>query len=139
MEMPDIGSIVDIVIEIPRGSRVKRRMDGTVEYASPVPVPFDYGAIPGIVSGDGDPLDAIVLGGPRPVGTWLSLPVRAIVPFTDAGRDDPKLVCSHHPLTEADRRLVRRFFWWFSRGKWLVNALRGASGRTVAGAMLVDD
>ncbi|MEN0064096.1 MAG: inorganic diphosphatase [Myxococcota bacterium] len=134
MEMPEIGSIVDIVIEIPRGSRVKHRLDGSVEYASPLAVPFDYGSVPGLLSGDGMPLDAIVLGGPRPVGTWLSLPVRGIVPFVDAGLDDPKLVCSKAPLTSEERRLVERFFWWFSRGKWVVNLLRQGDGRTRAGA-----
>jgi len=130
MEMPGIGATVDIVIEIPRGSRIKRRRDGTVEYASPWPVPFDYGSVPATRSDDGDPLDAIVLGGPRPVGTRLSVPVRAVVPFVDAGHRDPKLVCSEHPLTEADERLVRRFFWWFARLKRMVNAWRGAGGPT---------
>lgn len=136
MQMPDIGATVDIVIEIRRGSRVKPRPDGTVEYASPVPVPFNYGAVPGILSGDGDPLDVIVLGDALPVGTRLSLPVRGVVPFTDGGRDDPKLVCSASPLDDTDRRLVRRFFWWFSLGKRWLNAWRGASGPTVAGELV---
>ena len=130
MEMPALGAVVDIVIEIPRGSRVKRRSGGTVDYASPIALPFDYGCVPDVLAGDGDPLDVIVIGGPRPAGTRLSLPIRAVIPFVDGGRPDPKLVCSGLPLTEADERRVRRFFWWFSRLKWALNRARGIRGRT---------
>ncbi|MEM6928815.1 MAG: inorganic diphosphatase [Myxococcota bacterium] len=139
MSLPALGDLVDIVIEIPRGSRVKRRPDGSIEYASPVAVPFDYGCVPGILSGDGDPLDVIVLGGPRPAGTRLTLPVRGVVPFVDAGREDPKLCCAEAPLTDADRRQLARFFWWFARAKRMLNVLRGAGGPTEAGNLVEDD
>ncbi|MEO0600649.1 MAG: inorganic diphosphatase [Myxococcota bacterium] len=136
MSLPAPGDTVDVVIEIPRGSRVKRRPDGSVEYVSPVAVPFDYGCVPSLLSGDGDPLDAIVLGGPRPVGTRLSIPVRGVVPFIDAGRADPKLCCAESPLTDDDRRRLARFFWWFARAKWVFNALRGVEGPTEAGNLV---
>jgi inorganic pyrophosphatase len=59
---------VEVVIEIPRGSFLKRGWDGSVDFISPFPCPFNYGAIQDYIGGDGDLLDAVVLG-PR-----LSIP-----------------------------------------------------------------
>lgn len=136
MELPALGSRVEVVVEIPKGSRVKRRPDGSIEYVSPLGVPFDYGSVPDLVSGDGDPLDAIILGGPRSVGTRLSVQVHGVVPFVDAGRNDPKLVCADRPPAPAEWRLVSRFLWWFVRLKRLVNAVRGAEGATSVGRIV---
>lgn len=59
---------VDVFIEIPKGSRAKYEYDATsgrirldrVLYSSVV-YPADYGFIDGTLSGDGDPLDALVV------------------------------------------------------------------------------
>jgi inorganic pyrophosphatase len=64
---PDAGW-VEAVIEIPRGSRNKYEYDhrrgifrlDRVLY-SPVHYPTDYGFIDGTLSGDGDPLDILML------------------------------------------------------------------------------
>ena len=52
---------VDIVIEIPRGSFLKRGSRGRVDFVSPLPCPFNYGAVPTLVGLEGDcsaaPLD----------------------------------------------------------------------------------
>jgi len=60
--------VVDVVVEIPRGSRNKYEYDeatgrfrlNRVLYAS-VHYPTEYGFIPGTRAPDGDPLDALVL------------------------------------------------------------------------------
>lgn len=62
------GVVTEAIIEIPRGSRNKYEMDhetgeihlDRVLYSS-VHYPTDYGFIPGTVSGDGDPLDVLVV------------------------------------------------------------------------------
>ena len=37
---------VDVVIEIPRGSFLKRGSTGHVDFVSPLPCPFNYGSVP---------------------------------------------------------------------------------------------
>lgn len=119
-------------IEVPRWSFVKRKADGRVDVISPLPCPYNYGCIEDIVAADGDGLDALVLGPRLAAGVYVDTTVRAVFGFRDAGVEDPKLVCSDVPLTDADRRGVERFFWayaWFKRG---IHHVRGASGTTAA-------
>ena len=62
------GHKVEVIIEIPRGSRNKYEIDHTSGrirldrglYSS-VHYPTDYGYIPGTTSADGDPLDVLVI------------------------------------------------------------------------------
>jgi inorganic pyrophosphatase len=60
---------VHAIIEIPKGSSNKYEYDLTLDQFvldrvlfSPLYYPFDYGFIAGTLSGDGDPLDVLVLG-----------------------------------------------------------------------------
>ena len=52
---------VEVLIEIPRGSFVKRGSTGHVDFVSPLPCPFNYGSVPQLVGLEGDLLDAVVL------------------------------------------------------------------------------
>jgi inorganic pyrophosphatase len=59
---------VRVVVESPRGSRVKIAFDpelGAFAFSRALPTgitfPFDFGFVPGTLANDGDPLDAIVL------------------------------------------------------------------------------
>ena len=52
----------EVVIEIPCGSFLKRGWDGSVDFISPFPCPFNYGSIPDYIGCEGDFLDAVVLG-----------------------------------------------------------------------------
>ena len=40
------GPELEVVIEVPRGSFVKRGSSGSVDFISPLPCPFNYGAVP---------------------------------------------------------------------------------------------
>jgi inorganic pyrophosphatase len=40
------GLEVDVVIEVPRGSFIKRGSTGHVDFISPLPCPFNYGSRP---------------------------------------------------------------------------------------------
>jgi inorganic pyrophosphatase len=117
-------------IELPRWSLVKRGSDGRIDFISPLPCPYNYGCIPHLASGDGDPLDVVVLGPRLPEGQILRLPVVGIIDFIDAGRPDPKVVCSALPLSAADRAGLIAFFAVYARCKALLARIRGRKGET---------
>lgn len=128
-------SELDVVVDVPRGSFIKRDDDGRVDYVSPLPCPFNYGSVPNTVSGDGDRLDALVLGPRLPRGTRVRVPVRALVHFVDAGESDPKYVCASMPLSARDRFVVAGFFRSYAYLKGALNLLRGKRGETRYGGL----
>jgi inorganic pyrophosphatase len=119
-------------IEIPRGTFTKRRSDGSVDFVSPLPSPFNYGSVLGTLAPDGDALDALVLGPRLPAGQVVSVPVWAVYAFVDAGVLDPKLVCAERPLTRGDRLAVAAFFTVYARLKRVVAWRRGSGAPTRA-------
>ena len=121
---------VQVVVEVSRGSFLKRNGAGRVEYASPIPCPFNYGSIPGTIAPDGDALDALVLGEPLPRGTVVDADVHGVVRFVDHGEVDDKLVCSAFALRDADRAQVHRFFTFYTWVKRCVNLARAKPGAT---------
>ena len=126
--MPEFPE-VDVVIEIPRGSFLKRGSTGRIDFVSPLPCPFNYGSVPTHVGLEGDLLDAVVLGPRLPPGSRVRMTAWDAVSMTDRGMSDDKLVCSAHPLDEAQRRLVLRFFRFYAKAKGLLNAWRRRPGR----------
>lgn len=120
----------EVVIDTPRGSFIKRDDDGKVDFVSPLPCPFNYGSVPETVSGDGDRLDALVMGPALPRGARVRVPVRARVRFTDAGESDPKYVCSARPLNARERATVAVFFSVYAYLKGALNLVRGKRGAT---------
>ena len=97
----DAPDIVDVVIEVPRGSANKYEYDheagvfrlDRVLY-SPMHYPGDYGFLPGTYADDGDPLDAVVLTTiPTFPGCVLrARPVGYLDMTDDKGRDEKLLV-----------------------------------------------
>jgi len=124
------GLVIEVVIDVPLGSFVKRTDDGSIDFVSPAPCPFNYGSVPHTRSGDGDRLDAVVLGPRLARGASVRVNVVARVRFTDAGQDDPKLICSGRPLGRLDRAKVTTFFVLYARAKALLNRVRGKVGPT---------
>ena len=121
---------IKVVIEVPRGSFVKRRIDGSVDYVSPFPCPYNYGRVPGSTGGDGDPLDAIVMGRKLRMGHSGRHRAREAIRFIDNGQIDDKIICSVRPLQEHERATLLRFFGFYARAKTMLNASRGKMGRT---------
>lgn len=130
MRAPSVNERQIVIIDVPRGSFVKRGDDGTVDFVSPVPSPFNYGHVPGTAAPDGDRIDALVLGPRLARGTRLQVPTRGRIGFLDGGVSDPKWICADSPLSATDRRRVEAFFRVYARAKRLINRIRGNRGPT---------
>lgn len=92
---------LDMVVEIPEGSRNKYEMDHTSgrirldrTLFTATQYPADYGYFPGTVAEDGDPLDAMVLLD-SPTFPGCAVRVRPIAVFwmRDEGGPDAKVLC----------------------------------------------
>jgi inorganic pyrophosphatase len=127
---------VEVVIEIPRGSFVKRGSTGHVDFVSPLPCPYNYGSVPSHIGLEGDLLDALVLGPRLRAGTLLRVRAWGAVTLTDRGMSDDKLVCSSDPLSDAEKRNVLRFFAFYAECKGLLNILRRRPGRNACDGWL---
>lgn len=120
---------VEVEIEVPRGSFLKRGCSGRVDFVSPLPCPYNYGAVPTLLGLEGDRLDALVLGRRLPRGARLQLPAWAAVTLTDRGLCDDKLICSLERPSPAQIDRVLRFFRFYARCKGVMNRLRHRPGR----------
>ena len=120
---------VEVIIEIPRGSFIKRGSTGHVDFLSPLPCPYNYGSVPDFVGLEGDLLDALVLGPRLEVGTLLRVKAWGAVTLTDRGMSDDKLVCSTWPPSDAEKQNVLRFFRFYAKCKGLLNVFRRRPGR----------
>jgi inorganic pyrophosphatase len=126
--------VLEVLIETPRWSPVKRRADGSVDFITPVPCPYNYGCVPELGSGDGDPLDVVVFGPRLRRGERVRMAVVGVVGFIDAGCEDPKVICSPRPLSALDRRMLVAFFRiyaFFKRGLHLARGRRTGDTRYV--------
>lgn len=92
---------VDMIVEIPAGSRNKYEMDHTIgrirldrTLFTATAYPADYGYLPNTLAEDGDPLDAMVLLG-APTFPGCQIRVRPIGVFWlhDERGPDAKLLC----------------------------------------------
>lgn len=120
---------VEVLIEVPRGSFLKRGSTGSIDFVSPLPCPFNYGAVPTHLGLEGDLLDAVVLGPRLRLGTRRRVLAWGAVTLTDRGMSDDKLICSDHPPSRAECRNVLRFFHFYARCKGLLNVWRRRPGR----------
>ncbi len=95
-----MADTVDVLVEIPKGSRNKYEWDPKVRrfrldrmLFSAVHYPGDYGFIPRTFSGDGDPLDALVLlGEPTFTGCLITARVVGVFWMSDEKGEDTKII-----------------------------------------------
>jgi len=102
---------------------------GHVDFVSPFPCPFNYGSVPKYLGGEGDLLDAVVLGPRLASGTRVRTKVWGAVVLVDRGMTDDKLICSVGPIGFAQRQEVLRFFHFYAKCKALLNWYRDRPGR----------
>jgi len=97
----DDATAVEVVIEVPRGSRNKYEFDHDRHVLhldrrlfSATVYPADYGFVPDTLAEDGDPLDALVLL-EEPVfpGCWVSARPIGIFWMEDENGPDAKIIC----------------------------------------------
>lgn len=92
---------IDVVIEIPKGSRNKYEYDhdrGIVRLdrrlLSAMTYPADYGFVPDTLAEDGDPLDALVLlEEPTFPGVWVKARPVGLFRMRDEAGPDAKIIC----------------------------------------------
>ena len=96
----DIPSVVNMIVEIPKGRRSKFEVDketGLIKldrylYSSSV-YPGDYGFIPQTLAADGDPLDILVMvNEPTFSGCLIEARVVGMFRMKDKGADDYKVL-----------------------------------------------
>jgi inorganic pyrophosphatase len=130
LDLPAPGEVCEVTIEYARWNMIKRRGDGAIDFVSPLPCPYNYGSLAGRRSGDGQDLDAVVLGPRLPAGARLRLAVVGVIGFLDLGVHDPKVIFSAGGLSARDRAGLERFFRVYARFKWGLARLRGQSEAT---------
>ena len=120
--------LVEVVIEIPRGSFLKRGSNGHVDFISPFPCPFNYGSVHQYIGGEGDYLDAVVLGPRLPAGSRIEMPAWGAVGLSERYMYDDKLICAVEPVSEQERERILRFFRFYAFCKGVLNKVRGQAG-----------
>ena len=154
---PDaIAERFNVVIEIPRGSKVKYELDkpsgmlrvDRILYSSVI-YPSNYGFVPRTFCDDGDPLDVLVLGN-EPVVPLTIMEARAIgvMHMLDGGKKDDKLIAVHvrdpafadyTEISELPRHVLREISRFFEDYKALENKVvevEQFNGRDVANKIL---
>tara|TARA_R110002049_G_scaffold83933_12_gene213626 strand:+ start:2868 stop:3335 length:468 start_codon:yes stop_codon:yes gene_type:complete len=121
---------VEVVIEIPRGSFLKRDGNGGVDFVSPLPCPYNYGSVRAYIGGEGDYLDAVVLGPRLSAGSIVRVNAYGAVGLSERALYDDKLICATHPISASDRRNVLLFFRLYASFKGVLNSFRGRGGRS---------
>lgn len=101
LEPGDVSQgLVNTVVEIPQGSRLKVEWDRgraafTLDRVEPAifAKPCNYGFIPQTLDEDGDELDTLIIcPEPLPTGVWLEAKVIGVMKFVDDGEVDDKIV-----------------------------------------------
>ena len=120
---------LEVVIEIPRGSFMKRGSSGELDFISPLPCPYNYGSVENLIGLEGDLLDAVVLGPRLQRGDRVSVYAVGAIGLTDRGMYDDKIICTSDPGATTRRFPVLLFFRFYAKCKGLLNLLRGRTGR----------
>lgn len=105
----NLDGTINVVVEIPAGTTAKyevdhdsglmvlEQKDGKPRYVQYIGYPGNYGMIPRTIQakefgGDGDPLDAIVLGQPAERGEVIKARPLGVLMLKDHGEEDSKII-----------------------------------------------
>lgn len=150
--------IINVIIEIPRGSKNKYEIDketGIIKLDRVMHTaqdyPFDYGFVPQTLWHDGDALDVVVLTThPLPVGILLEARPVAVIHMVDAGDRDEKIIAvpkgdprfaDVKDLKDVNPHLLKEIEHFFLTYKQLQNkevVINGTEGAEVAKACVVE-
>lgn len=119
---------VEVVIEISRGSFLKRGSNGAIDFISPLPCPYNYGSVCQYIGGDGDYLDAIVLGPRLAAGSRVTVEAYGAVGLSERFMHDDKLICGTATPNDSTKRGILWFFHTYAFCKAILNLLRGRHG-----------
>jgi inorganic pyrophosphatase len=149
----DTERTIEVIVEIPRGSRNKYEYDHERHLIrldrrlfSATVYPADYGFVPDTLALDGDPLDVLVLlEDPTFPGCWVEVRAVGVFGMEDEKGPDAKILCvpQHdpiyedvHDLSELPSRLLDEIEHFFDVYKMLEPAkssiTRGYEGREAA-------
>ena len=132
VENPDTSEqpppLLEVEIEIPRGSFLKQDGEGQLDFLSPFPCPFNYGSVETYLGGEGDWLDAVVLGPRLTRGSRVMARAYGAVGLSEGRFSDDKLICALEPIGAMERRNILRFFHFYAFCKGAYNVLRGRPG-----------
>jgi len=118
-------SLVNVVIEIPTGTDAKWEVekesgqiaweyrDGEPRVVQYIGYPGNYGMVPRTLAGDGDTIDALVLGAPIARGEIVEARIIGVLEMIDEGEQDDKLIAvttdSHFGRVNNMEELDRHF------------------------------
>jgi len=89
---------LEVIIEFPPGSFLKRISTEQMYVVPPFPCSFNYGSIEKLVGLEGDLLDVVAPGARLGRGTRETVQGLGATGMTDRGRYNGKLICSHHQV-----------------------------------------
>jgi inorganic pyrophosphatase len=121
--------VLEVIIEVPLGSFLKRGSSGQLDFISPLPCPFNYGSVPALMGLDGDFLDAVVLGSRLAVGQQVKVPVLGVIRMMDSGAYDDKLICGFEPMRPWKMTLILLYFKFYALAKYILNLAKGRTGK----------
>jgi inorganic pyrophosphatase len=98
---PQVPDIINVFVEIPKGSQNKYEFDKELNVLrldrvlfSSMMYPGDYGYVPSTLGLDGDPLDALVLvTSPTYPTTLIEARPIGVMEMVDTGESDDKILC----------------------------------------------
>lgn len=96
----DVPEVINVVVEIPKGSQNKYEFDPDLGILrldrvlfSPMVYPGEYGFVPRTLALDGDPLDALVfVTNPTLPGTLIETRPIGVLEIIDQGEEDDKIL-----------------------------------------------
>lgn len=141
---PEVPNIINVVVEIPKGSRNKYEFDkqlgvlrlDRVLYSS-IHYPGDYGFIPQSYYDDGDPLDVLVMvSEPSFPGCLIQARPIGLFRMTDRGQPDEKILAvpatdplsrDYHDVTDIPQHFLHEVAHFFA----VYKDLEGVAVKTI--------